>query len=234
MEPKRRYAKDSEVSRRRFSRIFFLPSVQQNKISVCQKMFLGTLGYSTEEAIRTIHKSTNYINILRKDLRGKHNPNHKITDEEKNFIEQHIMKFNPGISHYRRAHVPNRLYLPSELNCAEMYEDYEICCQENNRKVLSYITYWRVIKTMNISVAKLGIDECETCDEYRIHKEEIMKQNEWNVNADIKRKKRKMDAVTYTEVVCSTGCKKCEDFMDHILRRNRSHKDYEKDKELTG
>ena len=42
-----------------------------------------------------------------------------------------------------------------------------------------------------------------------------------------------MDAVTYTEVVCSTGCKKCQDFMDHILQRNRSRKDYEKDKELT-
>ena len=60
-----------------------------------------------------------------------------------------------------------------------------------------------------------------------------MKQNEWNVNADINRKKRNMDAVTDTEVVCSTGCKKCEDFMDHILQRNRSRKDYEKDKELT-
>ena len=53
------------------------------------------------------------------------------------------------------------------------------------------------------------------------------------MNADINRKKRKMDAVTDTEVVCSTGCKKCEDFMDYILRRNRSRKDYEKDKELT-
>ena len=71
METKRRYAKDSEVSRRRFSRIFFLPSVQQkgtlNKISVCQRMFLGTLRYSTDEAMRTIQKSTNDINILRKD-----------------------------------------------------------------------------------------------------------------------------------------------------------------------
>ena len=103
MEPERRYMKDSEVSRRRFSRIFILPSVQQkgtlNKISVCQKMFLGTLGYSTDEAIKTIQKSTNDINIL---------------------IEQHIMKFNPGIFHYRRAQAPNRLYLPSELNCADM------------------------------------------------------------------------------------------------------------------
>ena len=73
----------------------------------------------------------------------------------------------------------------------------------------------------------MGIEECETCDEYRIHKEE------WNVHADINQKKRKMDAVMDTEVVCSTGCKKCEDFMDHILQRNRSRKDYEKDKDLT-
>ena len=50
---------------------------------------------------------------------------------------------------------------------------------------------------MNISFAKLGVEECETCDEYKIHKEGIM-QKEGHTNTNVDRNKRKKDAVTDT------------------------------------
>ena len=53
-EPKRRYSTEKEVRKRKCSRYFFLPITSQGKltrIAVCQKMFLGTLGYSSDEVL---------------------------------------------------------------------------------------------------------------------------------------------------------------------------------------
>ena len=40
---------------------------------------------------------------------------------------------------------------------------------EAGQKILSYMSYWRQIKQMNISFAKLGVEECKLCDEFKIH-----------------------------------------------------------------
>ena len=48
-----------------------------------------------------------------------------MTEDVKDLISSHISKFNPCISHYRRKHAPNRLYLPSELNIKVMYDYFK-------------------------------------------------------------------------------------------------------------
>ena len=50
-----------------------------------------------------------------------------------------------------------------------MYTDYKRCAAEAGQKILSYMSYWRQIKQMNISFAKLGVEECEFCNEFKIH-----------------------------------------------------------------
>ena len=102
-------------------------------------------------------------------MRGLHPPKHKLSEVDKEFIKEHILKFQPNISHYRREHAPKRLYLSSELTCRDMYDDYKLFCAEFDRKCLSYLTYWREVKAMNISFAKLGSEECELCDKQRLH-----------------------------------------------------------------
>ena len=39
-------------------------------------------------------------------------------------IIAHIKSYDPQISHYRRAHTPNRLYLPSTLTIVKMYKSF--------------------------------------------------------------------------------------------------------------
>ena len=75
--------------KRKYSCLFFLPSVNKidgNRISVCQKMFLGTLGYKTDEVIKTVQDTSDNIDILQKDMRGKHAPPHKTPDKDEVFI----------------------------------------------------------------------------------------------------------------------------------------------------
>ena len=159
-------------SRRELTRQIWLLTVVSgdgSQILVCQKMFLSTLGYRTDKVLRNLQKSTDECDVISPDQRGRHVRKHKISVDDEQFLKQDIMKYKPNISHYRREHAPNRLYLPSELTVNEMYTDYKRCAAEAGQKILSYVSYWRQIKQMNISFAKLGVEECELCDESKIH-----------------------------------------------------------------
>ena len=71
-ETKRRYSTEKEVRKRKGSRYFFLPITSQGKltrIAVCQKTFLGTLGYSSDEVLRTSQNSTGEGNVIQKSKR---------------------------------------------------------------------------------------------------------------------------------------------------------------------
>ena len=95
--------------------------------------------------------------------RGKHEPKHKLPQETVSEIKEHIRKYNPACSHYRRAHAPKRLYLPTELSITDMHKEFS----ENSSGLIHYSTYQKVVQSMNIGFAKLGEEECETCEEYR-------------------------------------------------------------------
>ena len=168
-EPKRRYS-DPGPRKRKYTRYFFLPNVEKKgfRIYVCQTMFLHTLGYKSDEVLRTVQNSTDEADVVAKSKRGKRAPTHKISSGDEQYIRDHMKSCNPCISHYRRAHAPNRQYLPSELSVKEMHADYKHCCDMDNRKAFSEIKYRRIVKEMNISFANFGIEECETCDEYKI------------------------------------------------------------------
>ena len=78
----------------------------------------------------------------------------KIPVDDEEFIKSYIPKFKPSVSHYRQVHIPNRLYLPAELNVKEMFDDYKLSCKEIHRKCFFYNKYWKIIKEMNISFEK--------------------------------------------------------------------------------
>ena len=138
----------------------------------------------------------------------------------RSFFKKHINKYNPCISHYRREHAPNRLYPPSELCCSYMYEDYKISCQEEDRKVYSYITYWRIIKEMNISFAKLGTEECEVCDTYKIHRDYKKQETNGHTSpqrdtAEVVRKKTRKEMDNEEFIECSRICDVCSAYKAH-------------------
>ena len=73
--PKRRYSvsNQNDQRKRKYTRYFFLPNVNEERsarISVCQKMFLGTLGYSSE-VLGTLQSSTDEVEVVQGSKRGK-------------------------------------------------------------------------------------------------------------------------------------------------------------------
>ena len=71
------------------------------------------------------------------------------------------MSHNPSISHYRRAHAPNRLYLSFELNAVQLWKDY--CSKSVAAERVCYETYRKELRRLNVSFAKLGTEECDIC-----------------------------------------------------------------------
>ena len=74
-------------------------------------------------------------------------------------LRAHIHKFHPMKPHYRYGHAPNRMYLPSDVTVAAMYEDFV----RSNGPRCSYETYRKAVRAQNISFTKLSGEECSRC-----------------------------------------------------------------------
>ncbi|CAH0719239.1 unnamed protein product, partial [Brenthis ino] len=153
--------KDSQQIRKH-TYVYFL-EIDNKKKEVCKTFFLTTLGYHKNNDRRVLE-------ILKKlpesqaDRRGRHD-NLKKLDREK--LKEHIESFRPAIAHYRRAHAPNRRYLPSDLNVTMMHTDF---IEKNPNFKVFYALYRKFLKKdMNISFAQLGNEECKQCESFKLH-----------------------------------------------------------------
>ena len=145
---------------------YYLRDEKGTKHNVCKTFFLSTLGFhgKNDRFVTTVMKSPNDTVYVQDTKRGKHPPANKKDTE---LIKKHIMSYHPCISHYRRAHAPHTLYLPSDITVKMMHDDFRIqhpnfsCC---------YQTYRKVVVSMNISFTKLGEEQCETCLSFEMNK----------------------------------------------------------------
>ncbi|KAL1373616.1 hypothetical protein pipiens_018569 [Culex pipiens pipiens] len=145
---------DELVKKRSF--VCTLPTASDTPIVVCRTFFLNTIGYG-KDCGNIIYRS---IHGCGED--GAPEPKReKYTrkSDSRDSVKDHIEGFGPTISHYRREHAPNRLYLPSDLRQKSMYDDY----QQTHTSKVSYSLYSRVVNEMKISFVKLGHEECEAC-----------------------------------------------------------------------
>ena len=99
------------------TRLSTLFSASGENIPVCKTFFLSTLGLNSDKMIKTgiAKRKGSFIKII-PDQRGRRQPPHKLNDTTTEVIKNHIYSYGPFISHYRRAHAPNRLYLSPECN----------------------------------------------------------------------------------------------------------------------
>lgn len=124
---------------------------------VCKLFFLATLGYSRTSSVVQELLTTQADQISPSgDKRGRHEPHNALGADCDALINAHIMSYNPAISHYRREHAPNRLYLPSELTERQMHQDFN---NNHPNNKCSYVTYTRHVKKLSISFVKLGSEE---------------------------------------------------------------------------
>lgn len=161
-----------EVRNRSRTLLYTLPDKNAHAQSVCKKLFLKTLGYDekNDKFITTMLRNSTPESITpNKDRRGSAAPVNKCN---RDILIQHISSFHPCISHYRREHAPNRLYLPNDITIRSMFADY---LHKYPEKKVSYYTYRKVVSDMNISFTKLGNEECDNCV---LHVQHIKSHNE--------------------------------------------------------
>ena len=106
-QPKRRYTDSDNQQPLKNSTCFYYLPKENNDINVCKSMFQRTLGYSNQKFITSSFLNVNK-GFTQGDQRGKHIKPHKRSDDDTKFIKDHINKYNPCISHYRRENSPEK------------------------------------------------------------------------------------------------------------------------------
>ena len=191
----RRRKMPSVDPKRSFTFVYNLPNENGDNVQVCKTMFCNVLNISD----KTIRNSLDENSSLN-DQRGKHrHPDCAIDHQE---IKDDIERYHPCVHHYRREHAPLRRYLPSDIRIVDMHREFN----RTRAKPISYTLYQKVFHEMNISMTKLGNEECEECQDYFVHKDAL---NE-----------------------CSPSCEKCKSYTLHKERAKNSRTAYRSDAEL--
>ena len=120
-------------------------------------MFLRTLGFKSNRVMRTtLSKAADTRNEIVNENRGRQDPVNKKSQEMAEGVVSHIKKYNPSISHYIRAHIPNRLYILLEQSVSSMHKDFIAGYPDDH---VSYSYYQNKVKSLNITFVKLGEEE---------------------------------------------------------------------------
>ncbi|KAF2891416.1 hypothetical protein ILUMI_14757 [Ignelater luminosus] len=139
-EVHRRYKPDTEGCYRKMSTYqYFLKDEANKKIAV-------------------LYNKTSLDPLKVKDGRGRQPYPRKLPKDD---IKENIMSFNLTNSHYRREHVPLRLYLPCDIKVSLMYNDFK---NKFPNLICSYDLYRQEVKKLNIAFTKLGNEASEKCD----------------------------------------------------------------------
>lgn len=193
----KRRSSSTENFKKMATRKYFLKEDNGTHLQVCKVFFLTTLGYAgnNDTILRNIESPP-------KDKRGSYKRKLKI---DKEIIQNHIKKYSPCVSHYRREHAPHKLYLPSDITINMMFQDFK---ETHSNITISYEYYRSVIKYMNISFAKLGHEECEKCEAFLLHDVTHSKEN----------------------AAANNDCLTCCQWLQHIRKAEISREEYRSDK----
>ena len=159
-----------------------------------------------------------YIKVT-PDQKGHHEPKHKRQASVSEAIENHIKSYGPSISHYRRKHAPNRLYLSPEFTASSMFNDFN---ERHPEHEIHYSTYYRAVRAMKISFVKLGEEECEMCDEHEhhlidVHIEEV----------------KELKKTRGTSLPKHDNCDKCNEYGKHVVLAIEAREHYNEDAQKT-
>lgn len=131
---------------------------------ICRGCLLKTFGES-ENFIKSVamKKRSSLGGTQMDDNRGKSIPKHKISDEKRQVIKEHILSFPSYESHYTRKSTSKK-YLPSHLSINKMYS---LFC-ENRDDPPSIKIYSQEFHKLGLSFKKPRADTCYTCDKFKM------------------------------------------------------------------
>lgn len=154
-------------SRRQYSFKYFF-SIKGEKIKVCKKFYLSTLGIS-QKPVYTAHNKKDVItNTATPDLRGKSINSRRKPEGDADSARDHINSFHTVESHYCRANT-KRLYLGAHLSVSKMYELYIEKCQADNIDPVKKSFYYKIFATeYNLGFHIPKSDRCDLCEKYKV------------------------------------------------------------------
>lgn len=134
-------------------------------IRVCKTFFKSTLDV-TDRMIFTIQTKVNENGMMLDDLRGKHNSHRKIDPELRTAIKNHINSIPRIESHYLRAST-SREYIEGSKTIKDLYRDFELQQQQENKEAGTYMTYCKIFTTeFNLGFFAPKKDQCDLCTSY--------------------------------------------------------------------
>lgn len=147
----------------------FFITCDSNNIRVCKAAFCSLLQVGRKKVDLMAQKVKSGLTAPPPDQRGHHNNRpHKITDDVKQIVKEHIESFPSELSHYSRHANINKKYLSPLLNLRIMHSLYLDKCVEKNLPPCFHVkkcTYINIFENeYNLSFNKPRSDTCSTCD----------------------------------------------------------------------
>lgn len=163
--------------------------VNKKKVQVCRATFLDVL-CETDSFVRRIVSAKTLSGTVHNDKRGKKTPKKKLSSDKKQEVLDHINSYPKYVSHYCRNQTSQQ-YLPSHLSYEAMHRSYK----EKVSKPVSYWTYRRIFKTLNLKFKQPNKDTCAKCDSFAMKMKVTADDTEKEkIRQEMELHKRKADA----------------------------------------
>ena len=133
-----------------------LPSISEDeKVTVCLKMFLNVIGIPEKKARIVTNKKYEQLPMNHGAV-GKPSNNAQLPDSTKAQVIAHLNKFPSVPSHYRRKESSKR-YFEADMTKAIMYRMVK---EEHPDTKIHITTYSKIVKSLNIGFYKPKNDQC--------------------------------------------------------------------------
>ncbi|CAG9840732.1 unnamed protein product [Diabrotica balteata] len=154
----------NKESKRKKTRLYFLPSQEGVEHKVCKPFFQAVFQVSAGR-LDILLKRKSIGTPPPCDKRGKHPPHNKTSDAKKMELKEFIEKFPWYESHYGREKSNHRKYLSPDLSLGKMYELYK----GETQNPLSYFIFRETFnKEYNLHFHPPITDSCKKCDLFEV------------------------------------------------------------------
>ncbi len=124
-------------------------------VRVCKVAFLRIHAVTNGRLTRALKGQADNDGSPHADQRGRHIPANKTSDEDIEFVKEHIRSFPKYRSHYSRKDNPNRYFLSPDLSVAKMFQLYKVECSTQEKRPVSEWVYRKVFnEAFNLSFGR--------------------------------------------------------------------------------
>lgn len=200
IEKKRSY---TQTASRRTGTIVYSLQLHANKLLVCKRMFMCTLGIGERMIRNWLTEPVQHGMPLPKNQKNK---TKKQADDAKRveFARQVVNRFPKLPSHYCRKY-SNKLYLEESFrNKTEIYNIYKEECTKSNELPLSIFSFNKILEENNIAIHLPKKDQCDVCCSHKVGQVEEESYQKHVIDKNKARTEKEKDKADALEKKCYT------------------------------